>query len=94
MNDTQLRQMILGMMAGDAADIEVIRTIQSQPRRCWKRYAQAFTGLDAQDIERVVEDEELEAALRDLGERIEREETEHLLSFPPIDDGLSWARAQ
>ena len=55
MNDNQIRQMILGMMAGDAADIEVIREIQSQPRRCWKRYAQAFTGLDAQDIAEVTE---------------------------------------
>ena len=55
MNDNQIRQMILGMMAGDAADIEVIREIQSQTRRCWKRYAQAFSGLDAQDIAEVTE---------------------------------------
>lgn len=43
------------MMAGDEADIAVIREIEAQPRRCWKRYAQAFTGLDAADVAEITE---------------------------------------
>lgn len=55
MTTDQLKEICKGMMAGDDADIEVIREIESQPRRCWKRYAQAFTGLDAQDIAELTE---------------------------------------
>lgn len=57
MNQTieQLKQVILGMMAGDQADAEVIREIQAQRSRAWKKYAQAFTGLDAADIAELTE---------------------------------------
>lgn len=51
----QLKQVILGMMAGDQADIEVIREIQAQKSRAWRKYAQAFTGLDAADIAELTE---------------------------------------
>lgn len=55
-DDATVKRMALGMMAGDKADIEVIRTIQAQTRRCWKRYAQAFTGLDAADVAEVTQE--------------------------------------
>lgn len=48
-------QIIKGMMAGDEADIRVIREIEAQPRKCWRKYAQAFAGLDAQDIKDMTE---------------------------------------
>lgn len=54
--DTQtLMQIALGMMAGDETDIAVIREIEAQDRRCWRRYAQAFTGLDAADVAELTE---------------------------------------
>lgn len=53
--EAELREIVKGMMAGDAADIAVIREIESQPRKCWKKYAQAFTGLSAQDIQDIAD---------------------------------------
>lgn len=50
MSQDQLKQMIIAMMAGDEADIRVMAEIEGQQQKSWKRYAQAFTGLDAVDL--------------------------------------------
>lgn len=44
-----------GMRLGDLTDRMLIDQIEAQPRKCWKRYAQAFSGLDAEDVAEVTE---------------------------------------